>query len=128
MKYKLGDKVVVVNDENRGFVGRINYRRHETPNNLYGVAGTNNYGIPEALYNVREQDIVSYDTHMKYSIQDERNDQTVRYAEWFKRTYETVSKAGGDPISFIERLTPDMIDAMVRNNIALVYKEENKNE
>lgn len=90
--------------------------------------------IAESIRNLaekNEEDIATYNTYHKpstSSVQGERNFETARYAEWFKRTYETVSKAGGDPISFIEGLTPATIDAMVRNDIALVYKDGNKNE
>ena len=87
--------------------------------------------IAEAIRNLAEKnedDIATYNTYHKSStssVQGARNFETARYAEWFKQTYKTVSKAGGDPISFIERLTPDTIDAMVRNDIALVYKDGN---
>lgn len=70
-----------------------------------------------------EDDIATYDNSPTSSVQGERNFETARYAEWFKQTYKTVSKAGGDPISFIDGLTPDTIDAMIRNNMFITYKE-----
>lgn len=57
------------------------------------------------------------------SIQQQRGEDIAAYSEWFKNTYHSVESAGGDPIRFIDRLPPDIIDTMIRNNLYIEYKK-----
>lgn len=57
------------------------------------------------------------------SIQQQRGEDIAAYSEWFKKTYRSVIAAGGDPESFIDRLPPDLIDTMIRNNLHIEYKK-----
>jgi len=55
--------------------------------------------------------------------QQQRGDDIAAYSEWFKRTYRSILNAGGDPESFIDKLPPDLIDTMIRNNLYIEYKK-----
>ena len=55
-------------------------------------------------------------------IQQQRNNEAVKYAEWFKYAIRNINSAGGDPMIFIDKLPPDVIDSMVRNNLFIFYR------
>lgn len=70
------------------------------------------YFPPEYFIHVKE----------KKTIQQEREDYAGNYAEWFAHVYTNISMAGGDPISFIEKLPNSVIDTMVRNHLYVMYR------
>lgn len=123
-KFKYGDKVIRVpflgdrNDEGR--VGTISSTYSRNGYNYVNVL----WDEPKATDNLANTVGVTEEKFilLNKNIQKEREDYAGNYAEWFAQVYTNISMAGGDPISFIEKLPKDVIDTMVRNHLYVMYK------
>lgn len=123
-KFKTGDRVIRV-----PFLGdRSDEGRIATITTAYSKNGYNYvsvlWDVSEATDNLANTIGMTEEKfiHLNKNIQKEREDYACNYAEWFAQVYTNISMAGGDPISFIEKLPKDVIDTMVRNHLYVMYK------
>lgn len=55
------------------------------------------------------------------SIQQQRGEKIYEYSEWFAKAYQSIIEAGGNPVTFLDKMPPDIIDSMIRNRLFIVY-------